>query len=61
LRTASASVPPTVAHRVQAGDSLDKLARRYGTTVSAIQQANRLRGTTIRVGQTLRIPRRQLS
>lgn len=47
----------TVMHRVARGDTLASLARRYGTTVSAIQQANRLRHTTILVGQTLRIPR----
>ncbi len=46
----------TIAYTVQAGDSLWKIARRYGTTVQAIKQANGLIGDTILVGQVLRIP-----
>ena len=45
-----------VVHRVATGENLSALARRYGTTVSAIQKANRLAKTTIRAGQVLRIP-----
>lgn len=45
-----------VEHVVRAGDTLAALARRYGTTVEAIQRANGLSGTTIEVGQRLRIP-----
>jgi len=46
-----------VRHHVRSGDTLGALARRYGVTVSAIQQANRMgRRTMIRVGQTLTIP-----
>jgi LysM repeat protein len=48
----------SITHRVARGDTLDGLARRYGTTVRALQQANRMTGrTTIRVGQLLRVPR----
>ncbi len=44
-------------HRVQAGDTLFGLARRYDTTVAAIQQANRMgRRAEIRRGERLRIP-----
>lgn len=43
-------------HRVQWGDSLWKLAQRYGTSVEAIQAENGLWGTTIYAGETLRIP-----
>lgn len=46
----------TVVHRVERGDTLTSLAQRYGTTISAIQQANGLRHTTIQIGQSLRIP-----
>ncbi|MEZ5289648.1 MAG: lytic transglycosylase [Vicinamibacterales bacterium] len=50
--------PATVRHRVARGDTLGALARRYGTSVSAIQRANAMaRRTTIRPGQVLRIPR----
>lgn len=52
--------PPTttsvIVHRVVAGDTLAAIARRYSTTVAAIQDANDMgRRTTIRVGQDLRI------
>ena len=44
-------------HRVRQGDTLGELARRYGVSVSSIQQANNLgRSTMIRAGKTLRIP-----
>ncbi|WP_226662210.1 LysM peptidoglycan-binding domain-containing protein [Microbulbifer aggregans] len=43
-------------YKVARGDSLSVIARRYETTVSAIQQTNKLRGSSIRAGQTLLIP-----
>jgi membrane-bound lytic murein transglycosylase D len=43
-------------HQVRPGDTLGGLARQYRTTVEAIQQANELSGTTIRVGGHLMIP-----
>ena len=43
-------------HTVVQGDTLYSLARRYNTSVSAIQSANGLTGTLIRTGQTLVIP-----
>ncbi len=57
----TAPEPPTVggtSHTVVAGDSLWGLARKYGTTVEAIQAANNLTTTNIRTGQTLTIPGR---
>ena len=49
----------TVTHRVVSGDTLNGLARRYGATVRAIQEANSMgRRTVIRIGQQLRIPTR---
>ncbi|RMG44067.1 MAG: LysM peptidoglycan-binding domain-containing protein [Acidobacteria bacterium] len=45
-------------HRVRRGDTLSAIARRYGTTVRAIQQANGMgRRTLLRVGKILEIPR----
>lgn len=41
---------------VQPGDTLYSLARRSGTTITAIIQANCLRGYTIYVGQRLYLP-----
>jgi len=43
-------------YRVQPGDTLYALARRYRTTVDAIRRANGLGGDLIRVGQVLAIP-----
>ncbi|MCH8510880.1 MAG: LysM peptidoglycan-binding domain-containing protein [Kiritimatiellae bacterium] len=41
---------------VQAGDNLTVVARRHGTTVSALRQVNDLTGDRINVGQTLKLP-----
>lgn len=43
-------------HIVRRGETLSALARRYGTTVSAIRRANGLRSNMIYVGQRLKIP-----
>ncbi len=43
-------------HTVRRGDSLERIARRYGTTVRALRTANSLRGTQINIGAVLRIP-----
>lgn len=45
-------------HDVKAGDSLSTIAKRYGTTVSAIQQANGLDAKAVLApGQMLLIPK----
>ncbi len=44
-------------YKVQPGDSLWKIARRYATSVGAIKKANNLTKNMIRVGKTLRIPK----
>lgn len=43
-------------HKVKSGENLGVIARRYGVTVSALQSANRLRSTLLRIGQDLIIP-----
>ena len=48
---------PATRHTVVKGDTLYSLGRRYGTSVGAIQRANGITGTLIRIGQTLKIPR----
>ncbi|HSK10191.1 MAG TPA: penicillin-insensitive murein endopeptidase [Vicinamibacterales bacterium] len=52
--------PPvyTVRHTVTRGQTLGHLARRYGTSVQAIMQANGLRSTQLRAGRAYRIPMR---
>ena len=44
-------------HTVVEGDTLYSLGRRYGTSVSAIQRANGISGTNIRLGRSLKIPK----
>ena len=46
---------PPVEYQVRKGDSLWKIARRFGTTTQAIQELNRLAGTHLSIGQRLRI------
>ena len=54
---ASAANPTLRHHRVARGETLSAIARRYGTSVAAIQRASALGSRTqIQVGQTLRIP-----
>ena len=48
---------PRMIHTVRSGDSLYTIARRYCSSVSAISHANGLRGSLIRPGQTLIVPR----
>jgi penicillin-insensitive murein endopeptidase len=45
-----------VNHRARSGDTLDALARRYGTTVEAIRAANGLKNNDIKMKRTYRIP-----
>lgn len=45
----------TVIHEVDTGDTLGKIAKKYGTTVEFIKQSNNLKSDVIRVGQKLRI------
>jgi len=56
-RASTSAAPAARTHTVARGDTLYSLSRRYGVSVSAIQSANGMRGTTIQVGQRLRIPR----
>ncbi len=57
-RVASAAVapPPDTRHRVQRGENLTSIARRYGVPVATLKQANNLRSSTIHAGDTLVIP-----
>lgn len=55
---AGASVETDAAntYAVKAGDTLGAIARRHGTTASALRAANNLSGDNLRVGQKLVIP-----
>ncbi|XXF80527.1 penicillin-insensitive murein endopeptidase [Myxococcaceae bacterium GXIMD 01537] len=45
-------------HRVRSGETLGGIALRYNSGVKAIQKANRMRNTFLRVGQVLSVPLR---
>jgi penicillin-insensitive murein endopeptidase len=52
-------VPPVqsfVQHKAKRGDTLGKLSKKYGVTVDAIKQANRLKKSLIREKRTYLIP-----
>ena len=48
--------PESTIHIVRKGDTLGKIAIRYGVSVRAIQQANGLSSDLVRIDQKLRIP-----
>ncbi|MBO5455051.1 MAG: transglycosylase SLT domain-containing protein [Muribaculaceae bacterium] len=55
---ATTKASPTI-YKVKKGDTLEKIARRYGTTVAAIQSANRMGGSTrLDIGDKLTIPQK---
>ena len=56
-RQSSASPPPE-SYRVRRGDSLSLIARRFGTSVTAIKRMNGLRGARIHPGQVLKLSER---
>lgn len=44
-----------VYHKVRSGETLSKIARRYGTTVKKIQRLNGMNNTKIRAGQRIQV------
>ena len=55
-KAATKKAAPTT-YKVRKGDTLEKIARRHGTTVAAIQSANGMGGSTrINIGDNLKIP-----
>jgi LysM repeat protein len=50
--------PSSTRYVIKKGDSLSSIASRNGTSVSAIQRANGIKGTLIHPGKVLSIPRR---
>lgn len=52
--------PPTyyIRYKCRRGDTLGRIARRFGTSVRALKRANRLRSSRIYAGRKYKIPRR---
>lgn len=57
-RTVKPLKPTVSRYTVRPGDTLGKIAERGGVSVAALQAANRLSGSLIRVGQVLTVPPR---
>ncbi len=49
------STPRPVYHKVKKGETLSKIARRYGTTVKKLQQLNGTDGSKLKIGQRVRV------
>lgn len=57
-------MPPAIAaapaaprhHRVVAGDTLSRIASRYGVSVDELQRHNKMKNATVKIGQTIKIP-----
>jgi nucleoid-associated protein YgaU len=52
----SAPTRPETFYTVQSGDTLNDIAKKYGTTLKAIKTANNLTAEHLRVSQKLKIP-----
>lgn len=55
-QTTAQPKPKQTTHKVVKGESLFRIATKYGTTVDAIKKENNLKGDNIQPGQTLKIP-----
>ena len=54
--TSGADTGTATSYTVKSGDTLHKIAKRFGTSVKAIEAENNLSTTKIKVGQKLKIP-----
>ncbi len=52
----SKTTPSDHIYTVRSGDSLEKIARKYDTSVDSLKKLNRLSNNTILIGQELKIP-----
>ena len=48
-------------HKVKSGESLAKIASKYGVTVNELKKANNLKGNTIHPGDKLKVPSKKKS
>lgn len=49
------NAPRPTYHKVKKGETLSKIARRYGTTVSKLQKLNGIDGSKLNIGQRIRV------
>jgi membrane-bound lytic murein transglycosylase D len=55
-QAASSGSAPAGRYRVRSGDTLGRIAGRYGVSVSQLRSWNGIGGSTIQVGQSLKVP-----
>ncbi len=56
-KAAAPAKPASTTYTVRKGDTLGKIAAKYGTTVAALQSANGMgKSTNLQIGKTLKIP-----
>ncbi len=48
-------MPEKIDYTVQPGDSLEKIAKKHGTTVELLRLSNNIKGSVIRVGDRMRV------
>jgi N-acetylmuramoyl-L-alanine amidase len=53
---APAKVVKPTSHKVKSGESLSVIAKRYGKTTSELKSYNKLRSTSLSIGQKIKIP-----
>lgn len=49
------NAPRPTYHKVKKGETLSKIAKRYGTTVSKLQKLNGIDGSKLKIGQRIRV------
>ncbi|WP_375321308.1 LysM peptidoglycan-binding domain-containing protein [Aliivibrio logei] len=54
--TLLASKKEQTTHKVRSGESLSRIAQKYGTTTAKLKSTNKLKSTSLAVGQVLKIP-----
>jgi len=59
IEKASSAKSVTISHKVKQGDTLGKLAKRYGMSSKQIMQQNNLKSKTLSVGQVLQLEKQE--
>ncbi|MDE5840290.1 MAG: LysM peptidoglycan-binding domain-containing protein, partial [Muribaculaceae bacterium] len=54
--TSKSTARKATTHKIQSGENLGRIARKYGVTVDAIKKANGMKSDAIRAGAELKIP-----
>lgn len=61
LLTADETVPQVIRHRIRPGDSLGRIAQRYGVSITQLKRANGMRNNFLRAGRSLAVPVRGMA